>query len=287
MTWLSIVVALGAAGLFALSTSVQHQTATDAPTHVRGVAPLMRHLVGHPRWLAGQAISVVAFLLHATALKLGTLTVVQPVLVSGLVFTLPVRALMDRRRPTRAEILGALVTAIGLALFLVVARPRGGHASPERWWAAALLGVGAVLAAVCAVTAGRLGRTRLAGLLLGFAAGDLSGLAAGMLKLTTNEIGGGIASLLLSWPPYALLAAGLWGLTLNQRAYRSASLSVTLPVFNLVDPLAAMIFGIVVFGERPAHTPVAVVGEAIGLLVMAVGAVALGRHAPAAAPPPV
>lgn len=247
----------------------------------------MAHLVRHPRWLAGQAISVVAFLLHATALKLGTLTVVQPVLVSGLVLTLPVRALMDHRRPTRSEVTGALVTTAGLALFLVVARPAGGQATPDRLRAAVLLAVGALFAVIAARSAARVGRTKLGGLLLGFAAGELSGLAAGVLKLTTEEVARGLWAVLASWPPYVLLGAALWGLTLNQRAYRSAALSVTLPVFNLIDPLAGATFGILVFGERPAHTPLAVALEALGLLVMAAGAVALGTHTPPSAPPPV
>lgn len=287
MTWLSIVVALVAAGLFALSTSVQHQTATQAPSHVRGVAGLMAHLVRHPRWLAGEAISVLAFVLHAAALKLGTLTVVQPVLLSGLVFALPLRALLDRRRPAREEIVGALVTAAGLVLFLLVARPAGGQGAPSRSWAAGLLIGGAVLALLAARTAARHGRTRLGGLLLGFAAGELSGLAAGVLKLATNELGQGVWSFVLSWPPYALIATGVWGLTLNQRAYHSAALSVTLPVFNLLDPVAGMVFGILVFGERPAHTPLAIALESVGLVVMAAGAVTLGRHAPPDPPPPV
>ena len=287
MTGVAVLVALAAAALFALSTSVQHHTATEAPSHVRGGPSLMAHLLRHPRWLAGQATSVLAFLLHATALKLGTLTVVQPVLVSGLVFTLPVRALMDHRRPTRSELAGAVVTAIGLALFLVVARPAGGQAAPDRLRAAVLLAAGAALAVVSARSAARAGQTKLGGLLLGFAAGELSGLAAGVLKLTTEEVTQGLGALVASWPPYVLLGAAVWGLTLNQRAYHSAALSVTLPAFNLVDPLAGMAFGILVFGERPAHTPVAIMLETVGLVVMAAGAVTLAWQTPTRPPPPV
>jgi drug/metabolite transporter (DMT)-like permease len=284
---LAVVVALAAAALFALGTSLQHHTASDTPGHVRGGFRLMAHLLRRPRWLLGTAVSVAAFLLHATALKLGTLTVVQPALVSGLVFTLPLRALMDHRRPTRPEVVGALVTACGLGLFLVVARPAAGQGRSDQLMAGIILAVGVVVGFVCARLAARAGRTRASGLLLGFAAGELSGLAAGVLKLTTDEVVQGPLALLLSWPPYALLFLALWGLTLNQRAYHSAPLTVSLPVFNVIDPVAGMAFGILVFGERPAHRPVDVVLETIGLLVMAGGAVALARHTPVDAPPPV
>jgi drug/metabolite transporter (DMT)-like permease len=283
----ALVVALAAAALFALSTSVQHHTATDAPEHVRKGHHLMAHLVRRPRWLAGTATSTAAFALHGTALKLGTLTAVQPVLVSGLVFTLPLRALMDRRAPTKPEVLGALVTAAGLGLFLVVARPTGGHDQPQRLMAAVLLGSGAVLALVCSRIALRSGRTRLGGLLLGFAAGELSGCAAGVLKLVTSELSDGVLATALSWPPWVLLVFGVWGLTLNQRAYHSAALSVVLPVFNTIDPVVGMVFGILVFDERPAHTPLAIALEVIGFVVMAAGAVALARHTPIEPPPPV
>lgn len=287
MNGIAVVVAVAAAALFAVSTSLQHHSATEAPEHVRGGPRLMAHLLQHPRWLVGQATSFLAFGLHATALKLGTLTAIQPVLVSGLVFTLPVRALMDHRRPTRAEVIGAIVTACGLVIFLLVARPAGGRATPDRLRAAVLLTVGAVLAAICARAAARAGRTRLGGLLLGFAAGELSGCAAGVLKLATDQFLQGVWALLTSWPPYVLAVLALWGLTLNQRAYHSAPLAVSLPVFNTFDPLAGMTFGILVFGERPAHTPTAIALEVLGLLVMAVGAVVLARHTAVDAPPPV
>ncbi len=287
MNWLAVVVALGAAALFALSTSLQHHTATDTPGHVRGGFRLMAHLLRRPRWLAGTATSTAAFIFHATALRLGTLTVVQPALVSGLVFTLPVRALMDHRRPTRPEVVGALVTACGLGLFLVVAGPAGAQDQPHRLMAAIILTVGALVGFISARVAARAGRTRLSGLLLGFAAGELSGLAAGVLKLTTNEVVQGPLTVLMSWPPYVLVFLALWGLTLNQRAYHAAPLTVSLPVFNVIDPVAGMAFGILVFGERPAHDPIEVALEAIGLLVMAAGATSLARHTPEATPPHV
>lgn len=56
-------------------------------------------------------------------------------------------------------------------------------------------------------------------MLLGFAACELSVLAAGALKLTTNELVQGPLGVLVSWPPYVLLFLVLWGLTLNQRVY--------------------------------------------------------------------
>ena len=51
-----------------------------------------RHLVRQPLWLLGQGAWVVALGLQALALHVGRLSVVQPVLVSELVFVLIIRA---------------------------------------------------------------------------------------------------------------------------------------------------------------------------------------------------
>lgn len=280
MNLLAVAVALGAAAFFAVSTSVQHRSVAQTPHSVQGGRRLVLHLLGNRTWLAGTGASVAGFVLHALALRLGTLTVVQPVLVSGLVFTLPVRSLLDRQRPSRRELAGAAVTAVGLTLFIVFSRPTGGEGLPDTLPAALLLAGGSLAAVAAALSAARLGASRTGGILLGFAAGELSGLAAGLLKVSTGLLVDDPWSLFVSWAPYVLVLLALWGLTLNQRAYRSAPLAVTLPTFNVVDPLAGIAFGILVFDERPSVMPLDLVVEILGLVLMFVGAAALARSTP-------
>jgi glucose uptake protein GlcU len=42
---------------------------------------------------------------------------------------------------------------------------------------------------------------------------------------------------------------------MNQRAYQIAPLSFSMPVVNVVDIVVAILFGVLVFGEAPAHSP--------------------------------
>ena len=57
-----------------------------------GVWGLLRHLVGRPVWLVGQMMGTVALVMHAMALHFGPIALVQPLVISGIVLAVPVRA---------------------------------------------------------------------------------------------------------------------------------------------------------------------------------------------------
>jgi EamA domain-containing membrane protein RarD len=84
-----------------------------------------------------------------------------------------------------------------------------------------------------------------------------------------------VAALFTSWDVYVLAALGATGFLLNQRAYQAAPLSRSLPVANTVNPLVAVVFGLVGFGERLAGTPAAIAAEVLGLAAVFVGVFAL------------
>lgn len=267
----------GSAGLRRVFRSGGGDAAPDRqqrPPRRRAGDHAHRHLVRQPWWLAGIVISVVGAALHATALSVGSLTLVQPVLVTGVVFALAMRSALDRRAPSAATVGWAALTAGGLAVFLLSANTTAGHQPRDNGTAAATLTAGVVVAAAASIAARRR-PARPAGALLGLATGILFGLVAGVLKATVNEIAHG--GLLTGWPLYALIVLGLWGLFLNQRAYHVAPLAISLPILNIIDPSVAILFGAVVFGERPADQPLAVAIEVVGVTAMAVGVLRLYR----------
>jgi len=274
----AVVSALAAAGCFAVSTSLQHRSAEAAPSGVTTSRRLVAHLARRPMWLLGMATGAVGFLLHALAVHRGALVVVQPLVVSGFVLALPVRAALDRRVPTARLIAWAVATAAGIATFVIVAQPTTEETAPDRRTAGALLAAGVLVGALASRTGRRLGLSRAAAVVHGGAAGMLFGLGAGLLKLSVATLTErGVAALVLDWAPWALLVVSLWALALNQSAYQAAPLSVSMPVLNVVNPAVAVLFGIVVFAERPAHDPVSVLVELASLGVMALGARRLAR----------
>ena len=93
------VIALSAACAFAVSNALQHRAASGVPRGVSKVGRVLLHLARNPWWLTGTLLSFIGMLLHASALRWGSLAFVQPLLLVGLVLAIPVRAALERSCP--------------------------------------------------------------------------------------------------------------------------------------------------------------------------------------------
>jgi hypothetical protein len=273
VTALPLILALLSASFFAISSSVQHQAAEGAPASATGLLGLLGYLVRRPEWLVGQFLATCAFALHASALHAGPIAVVQPIVVSGIVWAVPARAALSRRMPSLGELRAVLITAAGLAIFLVASDPTKGEDAGLGFGTIGLVLVGAVVAAAANLTASRIrDDPRRKAFFLGVVGGVLFGLVAGMLKLALQELNrGGLDAMLTAWPTYGLLVAGAGGVLTNQRAYRTAGLSASMPALNIVNGLTSLTIGFTVFAEVPRHSPLFLVIEAAALACMAVG----------------
>ena len=272
MSWLAAAVALASAVAAGWSTALMHYGASGA---VRGasVGELARHVLSEWRLRLGVTASLVGLALHATALHLGSLTVVQPLAVTALFFSMVFRNLLDRRSPPRRTVAWGAITAVGLGLFLTAAGPTGGEDMPDTQTAVLLIGLGAGGMLVALWASGRF--PTHAGLLLGTAGGIVFGLMAGAIKSTTSAWSAG--ELFTSWPLYAMVTVGLSGFLLNQYIYNRTGLPESLPTLNLVNPIVALAFGMAVFAERPSGSPLSLALEFLGLTVVLVGIFVLGR----------
>lgn len=270
---LTVGTALAAAVAFGWSAALMHHSASQAPQG--GTVALLKHLVGQWRWLAGMAASLTGLLLHALALHLGSLALVQPLVVSGLIFSFVFRSALDRRLPSRWLMTWVSVTAAGLAVFLLAASSTHSSARLDGSAAALMFGAGAVLAGLTCAASQRV-RPDRAGLLLGVSGGIVFGLIAGALKATTDIAGHGL-QLFTSWPLYVLIALGAAGFLLNQRAYHKAPLSQSLPALNMINPLVAVAFGIAAFHEQPSVHSATILTECFGLSFVLAGIFFLAR----------
>jgi len=275
----AILLALACAATFAVSTSVQHHAAEHAPATATGLFGLLAYLVRRPLWLLGQLLATLGFVFHALALHAGALAVVQPIVVSGIIWAVPLRSALSRRWPSPAEVRAVTLVALGLAAFLVGSNPTEGDTASRGLGSLLLAAIGVALA---------LGANTLAGMThsvprrrafwLGVTAGVLFGMVAALLKMALQAFNdGGLGGLALAWPAYALLLAGTGGVLTNQRAYRTAGLSASMPVLNIVNVLVALTFGLLVFGEVPRHSPPLLLLEAVSLAAIGVGLVLLVR----------
>ena len=132
---MAIVAALGAAFLYALASVLQQWEAERQPADKALRPSLLARLAMRPRWVAGLGFDVAGYAAQWVALSLGSLVVVQPLLVIGLLFALPMKARLSPYRMRGWDWVGALLTTAGLAIFLAVSRPGAGHASvaPLTW----------------------------------------------------------------------------------------------------------------------------------------------------------
>jgi drug/metabolite transporter (DMT)-like permease len=271
-------VALASATGFAVSTSLQHHAAGTAPESATGVLAFVRHLLSKRTWLAGQLLALVSFGLHALALRLGPMAQVQPIVISGVVLAVPARAMMSRQLPGRRELVAVIVTTFGLGLFLVASDPSEGTVHGAGDIALLVTLVGLALSGLMMWLGTKLEDPRAHAAVLGATAGLLFGVVAGLIKIVIEQaVDSGVVGVLAGWPLWLLLVAGAGGIVSNQRAYRIASLSASLPVLNIVDVLVATLVGLVVFNEVPAHSPTAIALVVLAVAVSAVGLRSLAR----------
>lgn len=271
---LAVILAFGSAAAFATGAALQHRAASAGQDGRAVESGLVARLVRRPSWVVGLMLSGLAFVLHAVALSQGGLALVQPVIVSGIVFAVLIRSGLERRfPPPRRTVVWLVLTCAGLALFLESRPTTTAHAA-NMSKALVVQIAGGVLALLATLLAqrGTIGRRR--GILLAATTGVLYGLVAGDVKLVVSADGSPIRAL-TSWPLWALLAAGLWAVVSNQRAYQSTQLWVTAPVVSIGEAMVAIVFGIIVFDEISHSTFIELLGQGAGLALVIAGVIKL------------
>lgn len=282
--WLVMPLGLGSALAFSVSSTLKHLSAAQVPDaqdlHPRALGRFVRATLSHRLWLSGILADVLGLSLQIVALHLGALAVVQPLLISGLIFALLLRQLHERHVRAREAAWAAVLTA-ALTGFLLLAgtasQPQTGEVA-DRTPAVAAGVVGLVLAAACVA----LGRRRRGGArsaaLLGVAVGAVYAATAALLKSLTNVASDhGPLAVLTSWQLYVVIAVGGLGLLLNQLAFQAGPLSASLPAIATVDPLLSITIGVVVYDENIRRGSLPGVGLGALLLVLGVAVIQLTR----------
>ncbi|OZC89163.1 DMT family transporter [Rhodococcoides fascians] len=270
---LTVALALVAAMLFACA-SVAQQSAASAVPEGRS---LMSTLLRSPRWWAGVIGDVGGYAVQVAALWVGSVLIVQPLVVSMLLFALPLSAKFSGFKMTRSTWLLAISLALALAVFIVVGDPTEGHSNaPFADWLVPLL-VTTVVISVFAVAGFVLHNPGYRALLLGAAGGLLFGVAVAFTKFVTDLVEKDLVSAITAWQTYALVGCGVLGFYLQQVAFQAGPLSASLPAVTIGEPFGAAFLGITVLDERVRDDPGALVIIGCSVLVMIVATIALSR----------
>ncbi len=275
---IAALLALAAAVFIALGDVVHQRSAHQVTDAEIGRSGLFLRLLRDRVWWLGSAVAAVGFALQAAALGLGSVLLVQAVLVTSLLFALPLSARAAGRRVTRSEWTWAVLLAASVVVIVTVGNPTAGQtrASAHGW---------AVVAAVLVplLGLGLWGARRFGGsvraVLLALVSGALWGVFAVLTKTVVGLLGAGIPALLRAPELYAWVVVAVAGTVWQQSSFRAGAITASLPAMTIAEPLVASVLGIALLGEtlHPGESGWLVLAAAVATVVVATVALARGE----------
>lgn len=282
---LGIPLALAGAVCMSLGAQYQHRgvTKVERLSGANGATGLsvsqVKGLLARPSWLIGTLLLGLAIVLQLAALSVAPLIVVQPLGAIALVMTTLINARVSGHSPTRKSVISIVACVGGIFVFVFLAAI---FATEKDVTTENLFVILGALAAVIVVLGAcwLILRRRMRALFYVIGAGVLYGFVATLAKAIIKRVQAENFDWLTLVCAIALVAATVVGAYFVQTAYSSGPPDLVIAGLTVVDPLVAVIIGIVVLGEAaaaPAWVMVAFV--AIGAVAVW-GVVGLARYHP-------
>lgn len=272
---MAALLALLSAVWFALSAALQQRgqfTLARSGTPVEGVTGLFR-LLAVPVWLLGTLILFAGYATQGAALDRGKLVVVQPLMVTTIVWALPLGRWLSGQQVVRRQVLGAGVVVVGLAMFVLVGDPDAGvdNAKTQSLVIAALV-IGAIVAALLLWLRTRSSRA-LRAAVLGVCAGLFFGLSASFAKPVIDDLHVSLGEAAGAWQTWALLGFGFIAFVIQQLSLATGQLAPAMAAVSVANPAVSVILGTILFEERLTRPSWHVVVAIAALLAALGGAV--------------
>jgi drug/metabolite transporter (DMT)-like permease len=265
---LAAVLAILAAVSFAFASTLW-QRASMASGIEAGDGKGFLRLLTNWVWLLGLVAQIVGVLLQAAALDRGRVAIIQPLLVTTIIWALPLGYFLTHQTIARRHILGAAIIVIGLAIFGIFGDPAGGlDDAPTSDWISAYL----VIAAVCVgiLLIGRRGGMSAKAAIYGTVAGILYGVAAVLMKPVVERLhADGVEQVLANWQLWVMAATGIGGFYLQQISLSVGRLAASVATTSVANPVVSVLLGVLVLQERLDRTPPWHAVVAIGALAVA------------------
>jgi drug/metabolite transporter (DMT)-like permease len=220
-------------------------------------------------WLLGLAAQGVGVVLQGAALDRGRLAIVQPLLVTSVIFAMPLGYFLTHQKITGRQVIGATVTVLGLAVFAIVGDPAGGvDNAPGGEWLVALVVIGAICALLLVV--GSRGDTTVKAATYGVVAGMLFGVSATLMKPVVEAMHTDGWGVLAGWQLWALAATGIVGFLIQQVSLATGRLVTSVAAVSAANPVVSVTLGALLLEERLArpswHVVVAIAALAVALV---------------------
>jgi drug/metabolite transporter (DMT)-like permease len=265
---LAAVLAIFAAVAFAFAATLW-QRASMASGIEAGQGAAFLRLLTNWVWLLGLVAQILGVLLQAAALDRGRVAIIQPLLVTTIIWALPLGYFLTQQTIARRHLVGAAIVVVGLAVFASFGDPAGGvDDAPTSDWIAAYL----VIAAVCVgvLLFGRRGGVSAKAAVYGVVAGMLYGVSAVLMKPVVERLHtDGFEAVLANWQLWMMAVTGIGGFYLQQISLAAGKLAASVATVSVANPVVSVLLGALVLQERLDKTPPWHAVVAIGALAVA------------------
>jgi drug/metabolite transporter (DMT)-like permease len=292
-TYAGIALALLATTAYNVGLILEKRALGQMPAlEIRRVMGVVVSLLTSRPWLAGFALMLTGLACQTIVLTFEPVSVVQPVLASGVVLVLVLSRLMlrERLRGNEAWCVAAIAVAVVLLALSATGTTESHHADPGSMAAVMIPSIAVGLL----VAVGSL-RTRRPGAVVSAVwAGAGTGLLYGVAALAIKALSGVlvrhqtaadlVASLISS--PYLYVLGGCLAVAmlLFQAALQAGRASIVIPVSNVTGSTYFIIAGTWLFHEHLPASPGKLVLRLAGIALAALVVIALSRQAPEPVP---
>ncbi|MEE2852478.1 MAG: DMT family transporter [Actinomycetota bacterium] len=281
---IAALLALAAALMVGAGDVAQQRSAQQVTDQSVGTFTLFRRLLRDRRWWVGSLVAAAGFGFQAAALGLGSVVLVQALLVTSLLFALLISARANHRRITRQQAIWAVLLAAAVAVVVTVGDPQQGtpRGSAQTWTIVALV-MGPAL--ILCVIGARMFPGSVGALLLGLMSGSLWGLFSVLTKGVVDQLDRGIPALLRAPELYVWVVIAVAATAWEQSAFRAGPLTASLPAVTVAEPIVGSLLGVTVLGETLHSNDIGWVALGLSIGLMAAATVALA-HSQASDTPP-
>jgi drug/metabolite transporter (DMT)-like permease len=281
-TAIAALLAEAAALMIGIGDVLQQRSAQQVTDKPVGTFALFGRLLRDRRWWAGSLVAAAGFGLQAAALGLGSVVLVQALLVTSLLFALVINAKVNRRRISRWQGIWAVLLAAAVTVVVTVGNPQAGNPRGSfQTWAVVAVVMGTAL--ILCVVGARMFSGSVSALLLGLMSGSLWGLFAVLTKGVVDQLGHGILALLRLPELYVWAVLAIAATAWEQSAFRAGPLTASLPAVTVSEPIVGSVLGVTVLGETLNTNDVGLVALGVSVAVMAAATVALAHSQATAA----
>ncbi|UXA05130.1 DMT family transporter [Mycobacterium sp. SMC-2] len=284
-TDIAAVLAVAAALMVGIGDVIQQRSAQQVTDKPVSTLALFRRLLRDRQWWTGSLVAGAGFGFQAAALGLGSVVLVQAILVTSLLFALLISARVDHRRITPRQGIWAILLAAAVGVVVTVGDPQEGtpRGSAETWTIVALV-MGPAL--ILCVIGARIFPGMVGALLLGLMSGSLWGLFSVLTKGVVDQLDRGIPALLRLPELYVWVVVAIAATAWEQSAFRAGPLTASLPAVTVAEPVVGSVLGVTVLGETLHTNEVGLVALGLSVAVMAAATLALAHSQATSAAPP-